>query len=331
MNSATRGCVALIAVVALMLGGCRWPGDAAENGTIRLSGSVEANEADLAFQVSGRIATLAVDEGMAVRPDTPVAEIDSSDYELMVQRLEAEARAAEKALAVLRAGARTQELRVAEAALAKAHSELLYAEAEHRRVKDLAARDLAAPEQLDQARLRESVARSAAEQARQNLQLLREGARREDIERLEAELAARRAALESARRQLGYTRLRAGIDGYVTVRLAEAGEVVAAGQPIVRVAQLDRPWIRAYLSEADLARVRLGQKVRVTVDGLPDRAFEGKLVFIAAQAEFTPKSVETRELRVDLVYRIKVEVDNRDGLLKLGMPADLAIETVPAS
>ncbi len=331
MTLTARGSIALLSLFSLALGGCPWSDNAAQDGMLRLSGTVEAHETDLAFQVAGRIEKLPADEGMAVTPDMLIAQLDATDYQLTVQRLEAEATAAEKALDLLKAGARIQELRVAEAAQTRAQSELKYAEGEHRRVKNLAQRNLASPDQLDQARLREDVARSALEQARQNLQLLREGARREEIERAEAELAARRAALESARRQRDYTRLMSGVSGYVTVRMAEAGEVVAPGQPVVRVAQLDRPWIRAYLSEADLARVRLGQKVRVTADGVPDHPFDGTLVFIASQAEFTPKTVETRELRVDLVYRIKVEVDNRDGLLKLGMPADVAIETASAS
>lgn len=329
--SFARGGIAFLFLLSLALSGCPLSGDNPKDGVIRLSGSVEAHETDLAFQVAGRITALPVDEGMVIKPDTLVAQLDPKDYQLTVQRLEAEAQAAEKALELLKAGTRVQELRVAEAALAKAKSELEYAVSEHHRVAGLAKRKLASPDQLDQVRLRENVARSALEQARQNLELLHEGARREDIERAEAELAARRAALESARRQLDYTQLVSGVNGYVTVRVAEAGEVVSAGQPIVRVAQLDHPWIRAYLSETDLARVHLGQKVRVTVDGLPDKSFDGKLTFIAAQAEFTPKSVETRDLRVDLVYRIKVEVDNRDGLLKLGMPADVAIEPAAAS
>ncbi|KPK38881.1 MAG: hypothetical protein AMJ69_07260, partial [Gammaproteobacteria bacterium SG8_47] len=116
------------------------------------------------------------------------------------------------------------------------------------------------------------------------------------------------------------------VAGIVSVRLAEAGQVLAMGQPVLRITELSVPWIRAYLRETDLPRVKLGQPVTVRVDGLPDKAFTGRLSFISPQAEFTPKTVETRELRVDLVYRIKVEVANPDGLLKVGMPADLTLE-----
>jgi len=110
--------------------------------------------------------------------------------------------------------------------------------------------------------------------------------------------------------------------------MADLGEVWQPGQTALRVTQLDRPWVRAYLTEPDLARVRIGMPAEVRVDGQPDRVFSGRLTFISPEAEYTPKTVETRALRVDLVYRVKVEVDNPEGLLKVGMPADVSLEPV---
>ena len=104
------------------------------------------------------------------------------------------------------------------------------------------------------------------------------------------------------------------------------GEVVAAGKAVLRIAELGQPWIRAYLNETDLGRVRLGQAAEVRVDSLPGKVLRGRLAFIAPDAEFTPKTVETHALRVDLVYRIKIDVDNPDGMLKLGMPADVRLQ-----
>jgi HlyD family secretion protein len=111
----------------------------------------------------------------------------------------------------------------------------------------------------------------------------------------------------------------------VGVRLAERGQVVPAGQAVFRVSEIDRPWVRAYLGETDLSKVRLGQTAEVRVDGLPGRVFAGRLAFISPTAEFTPKTVETKALRVDLVYRVKVEVENPEGHLKIGMPADVML------
>jgi HlyD family secretion protein len=115
------------------------------------------------------------------------------------------------------------------------------------------------------------------------------------------------------------------VAGIVSVRQAEQGQNVTAGQPVFRVAELDRPWVRAYLDEKDLPQVKLGQAAQVLVDGLPGKQFAGRLSFISPEAEFTPKTVETRALRVDLVYRVKVDVDDAAGQLKIGMPADVRL------
>jgi HlyD family secretion protein len=310
----------------VLLAGCDWPwGDTADDGVIRLAGTLEADEVDLSFQVSGRIAELRVDEGARVALGDLIAALDALDYQLALQRAEAEAKATAATLAALEAGTRVQELRVAEATVDQARSRVEFARAEIRRVSELIPRKLASQQQLDQAHLQLEVAVADLAQAEQRLQLLREGPRREDIDKAAAELAARRQAVALARLQLDYTTLESPVAGTVSVRLAKAGEVVSVGRPIVRVAVLATPWVRAYLNETDLARVKLGQKALVQVDGLPNQVFQGRLSFISPVAEFTPKTVETRELRVDLVYRIKVAVDNPEGLLKIGMPADVVL------
>jgi hypothetical protein len=119
------------------------------------------------------------------------------------------------------------------------------------------------------------------------------------------------------------------IMGLLRAQVAEAGEVVGAGQAVLRVATVAHPWVRVYINEKDLPRIRLGQDAEVRADGLPGKVFNGRVVFISPEAEFTPKTVETRDLRVDLMYRVKVEVANPDGALKIGMPADVTI--TPAS
>lgn len=325
-----RAFVWLLALSLLpLLTAFRWPWQAAgDPERIELSGTVEAREVDLAFQVGGRIAGLAVDEGDAVKAEQPVATLDASDYELALRTATAQMEAARAALAVLQAGTRAQELRVAEAKLAQAQADLDYARGEFKRVAELIPRKLAAENQLDLARQRQNVALAGVEQARQNLALLREGPRREEIDRATAELRARQAAVETARRQLDYTQARSPVAGVVAVRLAEVGEIVSSGKPVLRIAELGRPWVRAYLNETDLPRVRLGQPAEVRVDGLPDKVLAGRLAFISPDAEFTPKTVETRALRVDLVYRVKIEVDNPDGALKLGQPADVLLKAI---
>ena len=220
---------------------------------------------------------------------------------------------------------------MAEADLQKARAQLDFAKSEVKRVNALIPKQLASLQQLEQEQLKYKVAEATTEQARQQLMLLQEGPRREDIERAEKEYTARMEAMAQAQQQLSYTDLVSPVAGMITVRLKEAGETVAAGQPVLRVAELSKPWVRGYLSETDLGRVHLGQAVKVRVDSFPGRDFNGRLSFISPVAEFTPKTVETRELRVDLVYRIKVDVANPDGALKIGMPADIVIEPSPAN
>ncbi len=317
----------LILSVLPVLMAFRWPWQrAVDTERIELSGTVEAREVDLAFQVGGRIARLLIDEGDAVKAEQLIAELDARDYELALGNATAQAEAAQAVLAALQAGTRVQELRVAEAQLAKAQADLDYARVEFKRIANLVSKKLAPQDQLDQVQQRQNVALAGAEQARQNLALLREGPRQEDIDQAAATLRARQAAVETARQQLGYVQLRSPVAGVVSVRLAEAGEVVSSGKAVLRVAELGQPWVRAYLNEADLTRVRLGQPAEVRVDGLPGKVLGGRLAFISPDAEFTPKTVETRALRVDLVYRVKVEVDNPDGALKLGQPADVTLK-----
>ena len=292
---------------------------------ILLSGTVEAREADLSFQVGGRVNLINVQEGSWVEQGAVIATIDPTDLQLALQQKTAQANAAKASLESLKAGTRVQELHVAEADLQKAQSQLNYNIAEVKRVSFLVPKKLASVEQLEQAQLQYEIALASVEQAKQKLNLLKEGTRQEDINRAEQEFFALSESTELTRQQLAYSQLTSPVAGMVTVRLRNVGEVVAPGQPVVRIAQTRQPWVRAYLNETQLASVRLGQTAQVKIDGSPEKTFTGKLTFISPVAEFTPKTVETRELRVDLVYRVKVEVEDPQGILKIGMPADIII------
>jgi HlyD family secretion protein len=285
---------------------------------------VDAREVDVAFQAGGRIAQLHADEGQVVSSGDLLAELDTHDYQLALSRAQSESNAAGQTLAALKAGTREQEIRVGEANLAQARASQKFARDEVKRVADLVSKNFISQQQLDAARQQADIADAQVEQARQSLNLLRAGPRKEDIQRAAAQFEASKAAVAQAQRQLDYAKLASPVNGVVSVRLAEQGQVVASGQPILRIAELEKPWVRAFLGEPDLPRVKLGQAAEVRVDGLPDKVFKGRLVFISPQAEFTPKTVETHSLRVDLVYRIKVEVDAPGGELKIGMPADVS-------
>lgn len=302
---------------------------AAGGSFIELSGTVDAHEVDLSFQVPGRIAALDTDEGRAVVTGQVVARLDARDYELALARARAQASSADKALAVLKAGSRAQDIRAADAGLRQARADLALARTQQERTAKLVAENFSPPQQLDTANDQLAVATAKVEQAEQNLSLLREGARKEDIERASADLAAANVASDIAAQQLAYTRLASPVSGVVSARLAEQGQNVTAGQAVFRVAQLDRPWVRVYLSEKDLPRVALGQPAQVRVDGVPNVVFTGRLSFVSPEAEFTPKTVETKALRVDLVYRATVDVVDAGERLKIGMPADVRFALEP--
>jgi HlyD family secretion protein len=170
-----------------------------------------------------------------------------------------------------------------------------------------------------------AVARAAVQQAEAVSEKVKNGPRRETIAAARARVRAAAEAVSLARQQLDDMQLRAPLDAVVLYKAAEAGAFLGPGAPVVVVGDLDHPWLRGYVSGLDLGRIRLGQKVLVTVDAFPDRPVEGTLSFVAGEAEFTPKTVQTEEERVRLMYRVKVDLPNPDGLLKPGMPADAEI------
>jgi HlyD family secretion protein len=177
-------------------------------------------------------------------------------------------------------------------------------------------------EQVDQAR-------AALKQAQATLDLVRKGPRQEQIDQSRARLLQTQQTLAIAKTHLGYTTLVSPLAGVVLSKNVETGEYVVAGTPIVTVADLSDIWLRAYISEPDLGRVKLGQKVRVTADTYPGQVYEGHISFISSEAEFTPKNVETQKERVKLVFRLKIAVANRSSELKPGMPADAEIRIGP--
>lgn len=209
-----------------------------------------------------------------------------------------------------------QEFTAAKAALDVAKAKLAAAEAQYRLV-----RDGPRAEEIDQAR-------AASDQARAYNDLVRNGPRTEDIDQARARVDQASGNLDIARTTLGYATLLSPLDGMVLSKSTEPGEYVSPGTPIVTAADLVNIWLRAYVSETDITKVHLGQKVTVKTDAYPAQTYEGRISFISKQAEFTPKTVQTEKERVKLVFRIKIDITNRDTELKPGMPADGYIECV---
>jgi HlyD family secretion protein len=297
-----------------------------EVGVIRVSGNIEVTDVDVSFKIPGRLLQRSVDEGMTVSVGQPVALLDSADLEGEVSMKAAELQAAEAGLRELVAGSRPQEIAGARAAVAAAQAEAERLSGDFERAKVLHARDVISMQEFEKARTVYEVADERRKEAKESLHLVEEGPRREQIEQSRARVRQAKEALELARTRLSYAKIASPLSGVVLSKNVEPGDYVAPGTPVVTVGSLKDPWLRAYIEETDLGRVKVGQAVEVTADTYPGKKYAGRISFIAPQAEFTPKSVQTRKERVKLVYRIKVDVANPDMELKPGMPADGAIK-----
>lgn len=292
---------------------------------LRVSGNVEVTDIEVSFRIPGWVEARPVSEGEAVEAGQLIARLESTELAQEVALREAEAQAYAAELAALESGSRPQEVAVARASVRHAQAELERLAAEYERQRDLIARNVASQQVFQRAKAEYEVAKSQVDEAQERLKLVEEGPRQEDITRARARLDQVRQSLAIAKTRLNYATLTSPISGTVLSENVEAGEYVVPGVPVVTVGDLVNTWLRAYVNETDLGRIKLGQRVCVTTDTYPGKAYAGELSFISSAAEFTPKNVQTAEERVKLVYRVKIDIPNPDLELKPGMPADADI------
>ena len=322
--------IAWLIVVALAVAGAwmhpRWFPHVVPSSQLKLSGSVEAHESLVSFKITGRIVELPIEEGQAVTCGQLVARLDEDDYrqQLAVDTATTNLRHSQLRLGL--AGSRTQDVEEARQAIVDAGADLGQKKKDLARYQALYDRDEVTGQVRDQAQTGVTRAQAVYDRAQQVYSALVEGTRKEEIAIERATEQQARQAQQMSRVRLGYTRLLAPFDGVVLVRQAELGEVMSPGSPVVTLADLAHVWIRVYVSETDLGRVRWGQAVAVRTDTFPGKTYQGRVSFIASEAEFTPKIVQTEKERVTLVYRVKVDVDNPRFELKPGMPADAFID-----
>lgn len=289
---------------------------------ITLSGNIEAHESLVSFKVPGRISDLPVLEGQQVEQGALLARLENADYRQKVAIDEAAVGVRKSDLALTLAGTREQEIKASQQAMLDAQADLQQKQIDNARTQKLYAKDEVSTQDRDLAAtaLKRAQANYKAAQERYNEAV--EGSRKEDIAIAEANLREADADLGLSRIDLGYTALHAPFTGVITVREAELGEVMEPGTPVVTLADLDHIWLRAYVAESDLGRIHWGEDVSITTDSYPGKHYHGRISFISPDAEFTPKSVQTYQERVTLVYRIKIDIDNPTHELKPGMPAD---------
>jgi HlyD family secretion protein len=301
------------------------------NDFIKVSGNIETTEVNVGFKISGRIVSRFFEEGDWVDQGKVLAKLDDEDLRNRLEVARATLMSAQARLSKLLAGSRPEEIREAEAAVNQAKSDLENKRSHYERMKPLFERGVIPRDTLDNAEAAFKIAKAAFERAMETYLLVKEGPRKEDIDDARAQVEQTRATVKLNETQLGYTTLYSPISGVVLVKSGEIGEVVNPGTSIVTLADIENVWLKAYIPETDLSKIKWGQEVLVTTDLRPKKEYKGKISFISSQAEFTPKSIQTEKERVTLVYRIKVDIQNRDRELKPGMPADGKILMAPSS
>jgi HlyD family secretion protein len=304
----------------------RWTAEKSQPNVLKLSGNIETHESIVGFKVSGRIVDLPIEEGQWVQPGAVLARLDTADYRQQLEMDEAAVQVQRTQLDLGLAGTRPQQLEVARQALADARADLAQKQLDYTRAETLYREQVGAQVARDQAATNLKQAQATARSAQQQYDQALEGTRKEQLAVDRAQLVQAVQKADLSRVYLGYTTLRAPKAGVILVRDAELGEVVAPNTPVITLGDLDHVWLRAYVNETDLGRIHWGQPVTVRTDSYPGKVYHGRISFIASQAEFTPKSVQTFQERVTLVYRIKIDLENSNHELKPGMPADAEIQ-----
>ena len=330
MNRRARiAAIAAALLVALVLVG--WllsRGD--DDDRIVASGTIEATEADLAFPRPGRNAEIAVAEGDRVEAGDRLATLDDAQARSALDQARAAAAAAAARLAELERGFRPEEVAQGSAAATAAGERLETATRELERARALLAGEAIPRRQLEQAEAAHATAAAEAVRAAEQLALLRQGPRREQVAAQRALSEQAEAAVRQAEAALEDATIVAPFSGVVTVRHRDPGETVPAGAPVVTVMDPADRWVRIFVREDAIGRVALGQRAEIESDSWPDRVFAGEVAFIAQEAEFTPSNVQTEEERVKLVYEVKVRiVDDGERALKPGTPADVRLAAAP--
>jgi len=324
--------IARVFIVVLILagigsGGWWWKNHqgAQTNDTLTLQGNVDIREVQLAFNGKDRITEMLVEEGDQVSKGQLLATMDTRRITQTVEAAEARVAAQDAVVARMVAGTRSEDIQKGRSDMEAAKVEFQDLEKNARRIEYLATKELVTNQEKDDARAHANASRAGWEAASETFKLAIAGPRKEDIASAKATLDAYKAEVALARRELIDASLYAPSDGIIEDRLLEPGAMASPERPVFTLALNDPIWIRAYISEPDLGKIHLGMKANVQTDSFPEKSYAGWIGFISPKAEFTPKSVETREVRTSLVYQVRVFACNPQDELRLGMPATVIV------
>lgn len=324
--------VLVVVVVVAVLGALLWwwsNADKPVGDGLRLQGNVDIRQVSLAFDGSGRVQEVRVEEGDRVKAGDVLATLDTRTLQLQADQAKAQIESQRQTVARLHNGARPQEIVQARSQLAAAQADAARAAQDLQRLQGVASatsgRGVSAQE-MDRARSVAKVAAATAELQQQALALVQQGPRKEDIAAAEAQLQAADAQLALLQHQITQGQLIAPVAAVVRSRLVEVGDMAGPQRAAFALALTQPKWVRLFASETELGRIRSGQAAEVTSDSHPDKPVAGRVGFISSVAEFTPKSVQTEELRTSLVYEVRVVVEDPQDQLRLGQPVSVRLQ-----
>lgn len=310
-----------VAVAAAIAIGVGYYYNSKDSDDLVLYGNVDIRQVSLAFNSSERIAKMHVDEGDTVKKNDLLAELEATPLKLTIAKSEAAIAKQEAVVQRLHNGSRPEEIEQSAAMMRAAEADYENALLYKNRMEELYKSSAISKQEMDNATARFKAATAELDNAREAYRLSEIGPRSEDIAEAEAQLKGLRAELLLQKYNLEQTRLLAPIDGVVRSRLQEPGDMASPQRPVYLIAVEDTKWVRAYVSEKRLGEVKPGMKAQVIIDSFPDKPLEGQVGYISNVAEFTPKTVQTEELRSSLVYEVRVYVKDEENVLRMGMPA----------
>ena len=319
----------ILFVIVLLVAGGGWFGyqqwASRKHEPLKIQGNVDIRQVNLGFRVNGRIREMRFEEGDPIRAGDLIALLDAGPYQDQVNLAKAQLAQSTANLTKAINGSRPQEIDQARAQVAQAQANVENADLTFQRESDLRRTNAISKQEFDNATATRDANRAQLRSAQANLALLEAGSRQEDIDAARAQVQHDQANLETAELNLSDCRLLAPTDGVIITRALEPGAIVAAGTSVYSLCFYSPVWIRTYVGEEDLGRIYPGMKALVFTDPNPGKPYEGQIGFISPVAEFTPKTVETRELRTDLVFRLRVVVEHPDRYLRQGMPVTVRL------
>ena len=304
--------------------GCNKPEN--NHNAIKASGFIEAREIDIRSEISGKIVSLNFEEGDKFKKGELICLIDKEKLEFQLKQAEAKVEETMAGLSLLKSGLRKEEIDRAKNLVQELTEKRNLARREYERAKELFEKGVLSKSAFDTAKTSMKMTEEEMLGAQRQYEIAKKGYRMEEIEESQAVLKGAEFKVEEIKRNIKDSEILSPVTGIITKKVAENGEYVPTGGLIATITDLSYVWLKIYLSENEYGKVMIGQKVRIKIDSFPEKYFEGKIIYISSEAEFTPKNIQTQEDRVKLVYALKVGINNNKGIFKPGMPADAIIE-----